>query len=326
MAGKILIIVLLAVLGGVVFVTDRRATAREVQSEANYPPEGEFVTVNGREVHAVVMGSGPDLVLIHGAGGSTRDMTFSLVERLTDDFRVIVFDRPGLGYTERTDDRYASAFNADAETPAEQAALLQAAAAALGADRPLVLGHSFGGAVALAWALNHPEAIAGLIDVSGASMPWPGDLGWFYEVNGSTLGGAILPPLITAYAPEDRIRESINGIFAPNPTPEGYHHYVGADLAIRRDNLRANTRQVNTLRPHVVAMAARYASLTLPVEIVHGDADVTVPLSIHSEPLSRLIPGAVLTVLPGIGHMPHHADPEAVVAAIHRAAERAGLR
>lgn len=313
-------------MGGAVFVTDRRATAREVQAEADYPPEGQFVTVNGRQVHAVVMGSGPDLVLIHGAGGNTRDMTFSLLERLTDDYRVIVFDRPGLGYTDRTDDRYDSAFSAAAETPAEQADLLQAAAAALGAERPLVLGHSFGGAVALAWALDHPDAIAGLIDVSGASMPWPGGLSWFYEVNGSTIGGAILPPLITAFAPEERIIESLDGIFAPNPPPEGYLLYVGADLTIRRDNLRANTRQVNTLRPHVVEMAARYASLTLPVEIVHGDADVTVPLAIHSEPLSRLIPGAVLTVLPGIGHMPHHADPDAVVAAIHRAAERAGLR
>ena len=326
MAGKILILILLVGIGAAVMVTDRRATARELQAEADYPPEGEFITVNGRQVHVMVTGSGPDLVLIHGAGGNTRDMTFSLVEHLSDDFRVIVFDRPGLGYTDRTEDRFDAAFSAAAETPAEQAALLQAAAAALGAQRPLVLGHSFGGAVALAWALNHPDAIAGLIDVSGASMPWPGELSWFYQVNGSAFGGAILSPLIAAFVPEARITDSIDAIFAPNPTPDGYNIYVGAALSMRRDNLRANARQVNALRAQLVEMSARYANLTLPVEIVHGDADLTVPLSIHSEPLSRLIPGAVLTVLPGIGHMPHHADPEAVIAAIYRAAERAGLR
>ncbi len=89
---------------------------------------------------------------------------------------------------------------------------------------------------------------------------------------------------------------------------------------------RENARQVNTLRPQVVAMAARYDALTLPIEIVHGDADTTVPLDIHSGPLARRLANARLTVLPGVGHMPHHADPDAVVAAIDRAAERAGLR
>ena len=62
------------------------------------------------------------------------------------------------------------------------------------------------------------------------------------------------------------------------------------------------------------------------VEIVHGDADTIVPLDIHSEPLARLLPDATLTVLPGIGHMPHHAAPDAVVAAIDRVFARAALR
>jgi pimeloyl-ACP methyl ester carboxylesterase len=64
----------------------------------------------------------------------------------------------------------------------------------------------------------------------------------------------------------------------------------------------------------------------MPVEIVHGTADDVVPIHIHSEPLANQIPGAVLTRLDGIGHMPHHSAPEAVKAAIHRAAARAGLR
>ena len=90
--------------------------------------------------------------------------------------------------------------------------------------------------------------------------------------------------------------------------------------------MRANAQQVNRLRPHVVEMSARYPTLPMPVEIVHGTADTIVPLQIHSEPLSKQIPGAVLTRLEGIGHMPHHADPQAVSDAIDRAAARAGLR
>ncbi|MGB2203593.1 MAG: alpha/beta fold hydrolase, partial [Pseudooceanicola atlanticus] len=66
--------------------------------------------------------------------------------------------------------------------------------------------------------------------------------------------------------------------------------------------------------------------LTLPIEVIHGDADDTVAISIHSEELARNVESAQLTRLPGIGHMPHHAAEAAVVEAIDRAADRAGIR
>lgn len=323
LAASLLLLLLLASIAGCA-VVDRRASQREAQAEALFPPEGQIIDVDGRRVHAVVAGSGPDLVLIHGASGNTRDFTLSFVERVTDRYRVIVFDRPGMGYTDRADPAYARPFNSQAESPAEQAALLQAAAAQLGAERPIVLGHSYGGAVALAWALNHPENIAGLVNVAGATQPWPGELGTLYRIMG--VGGALVAPLITAFAPQDRVRQVIEIIFAPDPVPGGYGAEVGAALSLRRDSFRANARQVNGLRAHVVEMSPRYPTLDLPVEIVHGDADDIVPLEVHSIPLSRQIEGANLTVLEGVGHMPHHAAPQAVVEAIDRVAARARLR
>ncbi len=311
--------------GGIVLV-ERRAGARETAAEARFPPLGQMLTVHGRRVHAVVMGQGPDLVLIHGAGGNLRDFTFDLAERLARHYRVFMFDRPGAGYTDRGTKAYESLWTTKAETPREQAELLQAAAAQLGAERPIVLGHSYGATVAIAWAVYLPERIAAMVDVSGPVMPWPGGLSWFYNVNGSHVGGVAVPPLLTAFATQGMIDDSLTGVFAPNPVPEGYADSFGVPLALRRDAIRANARQVNTLRPQVVEMSPLYPQITIPVEIVHGDADLTVPLSIHSEPLARLVPGANLTVLPGVGHMPHHADPEAVIAAIDRAAARAGLR
>ncbi|KAG1655731.1 putative 1-acylglycerol-3-phosphate O-acyltransferase [Nymphon striatum] len=292
LAVKIIATLSLAALAGCAVLTDRQSDARVTAAERDFPPEGQFVDVGGRQVHAVV---GPDVVLIHGAGGNAREFTFDFVDRLTDRYRVIVFDRPGLGFTDRTDDRYDRAFTTEAEGPQEQAAMLQAAAAALGADKPIILGHSYGGSVALAWALNHPSNTAGVVNLAGPSHPWPGDLGAYYKVNGSTLGGAIM--------------------------------VMSSPLTIRPPSFRANARQVNTLRPHIVAMAPRYASeLTMPIEILHGDLDVTVPLDIHSIPLSNAVPQANLTVLKGVGHMPHHAEPQLVVDAIDRIARQAGLR
>lgn len=327
LALKIIASLSLAALAGCAVLTDKQSDARVAAAERDFPPEGQLLDVGGRQVHAVVRGQGPDLVLIHGAGGNTREFTFSFVDRLTDRYRVIVFDRPGLGYTGRVSDIYEGAFRNDAESPAEQAALLQAAAAQLGADRPIVLGHSYGGSVALAWGLNHPDNVAGIVNLAGPSHPWPGDLGAYYTVNGSALGGAIVPPLISAFASDARIEDAVASIFTPQPVPDGYIDHIGAPLSIRPASFRANARQVNTLRPHIVAMAPRYAAeLTMPLEILHGDLDTTVPLDIHSIPLRDAVPHANLTVLEGVGHMPHHANPDLVEAAIDRIAAQLGLR
>jgi pimeloyl-ACP methyl ester carboxylesterase len=317
-----LILAALAVAGGV--LTLRTADRRAAAVEAAHPPSGTFVDVEGRRVHAYVTGSGPDVVLIHGAFGSLRDFSFDLAARLSERYRVIALDRPGLGYTDRARPDYARAFAAQAESPAEQAALLAAAARKLGAERPVVVGHSLGGIVAMAWALDQDPAA--VVMLAGVALPWPGDLGWIYQVNGTSLGGGLVAPLLSAWAPEARLRESVRATFAPQPMPEGYADHIGTYMPVRLPAFRANARQVNTLRPHVVEMEKRYAALSLPIEIIHGEADTTVPIAVHSGPLSDRIASASLTILPGVGHMPHHADPGATVAAIDRAARRAGLR
>ncbi|SNR70705.1 alpha/beta fold hydrolase [Puniceibacterium sediminis] len=324
MSIRILIFLSLVLLAGCSALVSQRNATREAEALRNWPPIGQFFDLgDGRRVHAYVTGSGPDLVLIHGASGNLRDFTFDFVDRVKDRYRVIAFDRPGLGYTDRASDAYGGAFNATAESPAEQADMLWAAAQKLGVKRPIVLGHSYGGAVAMAWGLDHPASA--LVIVSGATMPWPGDLEFSYTLLGSAIGGAVVPPVITAFAGNEQVNAVVADIFAPNPVPAGYAQYVGPRLTLRRASLRANSRQVNNLRPHVVTMSKRYPTITLPVELVHGGADTTVGPDIHSRPLHALLPNSRLTILPGVGHMPHHAQPQAIVDAIDRAAQKAGL-
>ncbi len=309
-------------LAGCTFV-GQKAERREAQSLKTWPPVGQFVEVDGRQVHAFVTGSGPDLVLIHGASGNVRDFTFDFVDRVKDRYRVIVFDRPGLGYTDRATDAE-GAFSNTAETPAQQAAMLHAAAQKLGVEDEIVLGHSFGGAVAMAWGLNHDPAA--LVVVSGATIPWEGGLGLQYRLLGSSVGGAVVAPLATAFVNKDTVAKTIEGIFAPNPVPAGYVDYIGSGLTLTRTAIRANARQVNTLHAQLLDMAPRYETITIPVEILHGRADDTVPPHVHAEPLNNLLPNSNLVLVDNLGHMPHHAAPDYVVAAIERAAKRAELR
>lgn len=318
----IIFLCLVAVLIGVV---QWRAAARAATAEEKYPPIGQIIDVDGTPVHAWVAGQGPDLVLIHGASGNLRDFTLSLTDQLTDTYRVIAFDRPGLGYTGRLP-QTTGAWNARSETPQEQAALLQKAADRLGVENPVVLGHSFGGAVALAWGLSRPQDTAALVLAGAVSEPWPGDLGLLYRVTGSAWGGALVVPVASAFVPDSYVDASIESIFAPQTAPPDYAAGVGAGLTLRRFSTRANAQQVNSLRPHIVDMQQKYGTLTMPIELIHGDADTIVPAHIHAKVFAAEVPSARLTMLPGIGHMPQHAAPQATIDAIDRATTRAGLR
>ncbi|WP_425439302.1 alpha/beta fold hydrolase [Roseovarius azorensis] len=317
-----MLVALVALAACVAILVLWKARAHEARAEAAFPPEGQFLTVDGNRVHAVVMGprdgSVPDLVLIHGASGNTRDMTFDLAPRLARNYRVIVLDRPGLGYTAR--------LNRSGATITEQADLLQRAAAELGAERPIVLGHSYGGAVALAWAVTRPDRIAALVMVAGAAKPWDTGLSAYYRVLSHPVLGPLAIPFLTAFVRDERVEQAVGEIFAPQEPPEGYLEHIGAGLTLRRHSLRANALQRANLLGEIEALHRRYDEISVPTEIVHGRADTTVGLTIHSEPLSRQIAGANLTTLDGIGHMPHHSAPEEVIAAIRRAAVRAGLR
>lgn len=301
------------------------AAKREADARAAYPPSGQMIDVDGSNIHIKSQGQGPDIVVIHGASGSLRDFTFNLVDKLSPRYRVTSVDRPGLGWSDRASG-YGGVFSKQGESPVLQARLLRAAVSASGVQNPVVVGHSYGGAVALAWALEHPDDTAALVLLGAASNPWPGTLGPFYQANATLFGRLMIIPALTAFAPQSIIDDTTAGIFAPQPAPEGYLSHFGPEMTLRRPTMRANVQQVNSLRPHIVEMSKVYPTLRLPVEILHGTEDTTVPMDIHSDPLSRQIPGAVLTKLQGVGHMPHHADPDAVLAAIDRAAARADLR
>lgn len=281
------------------------------------PAQGQFIALDDGRIHAVVQGSGPDLVLIHGANGNARDFTLDLVGRMSSDFRVIAFDRPGFGYSDDF---------GGPESPQDQARILRAAAAKLGVTKPVVLGHSYGGAVALAWALQGGADTSALVLLAPASHPWPGDLGLWYRITETGFGQNVLLPMVARLAPRSAMDRAVKGVFAPDPVPAGYIDHLGTDLTLNADQLRLNARQINSLIDHVTAMAPQYPTLSLPIEVLHGTADKTVGLTIHSERLEADVPSARLTRLENVGHMPHHARPVAVAEAILRAAKRAGLR
>lgn len=277
--------------------------------EAEFPPLGRMVTVEGVRVHLVEMGAGPAVALIHGASGNLRDFTFSLAPRLARRFRVIAFDRPGHGYSERP----ATA----GESPVAQARILAAAARAVGVRRALIAGHSFGAAPAVAWALEAPDMAAGLLLVSGATHPWGGALSPLYRLGVGPAGWAVRALVAR------RLAALVDEVFAPNAPPAGYAAHLGAALALRPDTFHWNARDILGLNDHLAALAPRYPRLAQPVEIVHGAADAIIDPADGPARMAAEAPRAMLRILDGVGHMPHHAAEDEIVAALDRLAARA---
>ena len=295
-----------------------RLASRKAAALRDFPPEGQFITVDGHPVHYLQMGEGPDLVLLHGASGNIRDFTFALAPELARHYRVTLFDRPGLGHTPRLAARGVSI--------RDQAALLSGAAVKLGLEAPVVVGQSFGGAVAAAWAVHFPDRLSALVSLAGATHPWEGPDSLLNRALAHPLVGPVISNLAAAWVPDSYVRAQIAQTFRPQEDPDGYADHIGAELVLRPRSLRANAQQRIDLREELRVQSALYPTLKLPVEILHGTADTTVGLEIHSLPLSREVAEAHLTRLPGIGHMPQHVARTQVIAAIDRAAARAGLR
>lgn len=298
-----------------------RAAAREAAAEAASPPHGQFLSIEGRRVHALIQGpdtpGAPDLILLHGASGNLREFD-ELGARLARHFRVIAFDRPGLGHSDGLD-------LSDVSLTA-QARHLAAAATSLGVQRPLLLGHSYGGSVALAWALERFLDPAGLILVSAPTLPWHGGLDYWHRLADTAFGQRHAIPAVAAFVPEFWVQRMVTEVFSPEPIPPGYFAAKGIPLAVRRETLRHNTEQINRLHAELTAHLPRHAGLTLPTELLHGTDDRVVPIHIHSRPLAKLMPHARLTELPGAGHMPHLTRPDEVEAAVLRIAAQARLR
>jgi len=279
-------------------------------AERAFPPLGRIIDVDGLPVHVLEKGTGgPPVILIHGASVNLRDWSFSLMDRLAKTHRVIAVDRPGFGYSKR---------GPGAWPPARQAAHLRAAVLELGVEKPIVVGHSWGGAVALAWGLDFPDDVTGVVPVSGATMPWGAQATVFQTLGLGRVGVDMYQAKLSREAEEGSIEAFVTRAFRPQVPPPGYIEYVGAPLSLRAETLEANARDLTSLHLALREMAPRYPGMTVPVDLVHGELDWLLDVERHVEAFAATAPNVTVAVAPGVGHMAHHARPDLLEAAITR--------
>jgi pimeloyl-ACP methyl ester carboxylesterase len=286
--------------------------------ERTYPPPGKFVDVRGARLHVLELGSphskGLPLVLIHGASSSLQTMQKPLGDRLAKDHRVILIDRPGLGWSTR--DRV------EDSTPAIQARMIDEALGKLGVERAIFVGHSWAGSLMPTMALGYPKRVAGIVMLSPVAYPWPGGVGTFNQIATLPVIGPLLAYTITLPLGNFLIDGGTRYVFAPQPMPDGYVEATAVRMVLRPRVFLNNAWDLTTLKPEMVKQSPNYPAIKIPVTIIAGDSDKTVSTSIHSRPFAAAVPQTKLVVLPNGGHMPQVQDPDLIVAEIEEVAAK----
>ena len=298
-----------AALAAQTWFTERSATAA-------LPAPGSFVEVEGIRLHFVCAGVGQAILLIHGNPGSVLTWHTTVLPPLAARHRVCAVDRPGHGLSERGGDQ--------ADSVEGQARLLHGAARRLGLRRPVLVGHSWGGAAALAYAVAFPEDVAGLALLAGVAYP---DASGFADgAERIALLPVVGPVAIHVVGPvlaRPLLNRSLDLAFAPDPVPAGYRDRV-IPVWARPTVLRAISADNAALSPGLASLHLRYGEIRAPAAILVGDADRLVNPARHSFRLKAVLPRATLAVFEGAGHELHQTRTGPVVEAI--LALRAGAR
>ena len=282
------------------------------KAERDNPPTGKFVEVKGVRLHYVEEGEGEPLLLLHGNAGMIQDFACSgLIHRAARRYRVIVFDRPGFGYSDRP---RGTIWTAEA-----QADLLHEALVKLGISRATVLGHSWGASVAVAIALKYPESVSALVLASGYFYPtFRADVavlsGPSFPIIGDIMSHTISPLLGRLMRPL-----FMRKIFGPAPIPKKFDGFP-KEMALRPSQIRASAAESALMVPDAFATQKDYGDLKMPVVIIAGEDDRLIDIEKQSARLHRHVVQSSLHRIPDVGHMVHQNVTVAVMAAIDEAA------
>lgn len=259
------------------------------------PPAGRWMELDGDRIHYTDQGQGPAIVMVHGLAGQLSNFSYLPLDTLAQRHRIVRLDRPGSGWSSRADDTQA--------TIDAQARRVIAFMRALGLERPLLVGHSLGGAISLAVALQAPEAISGLALIAPLTHMQP-------EVPPPFRGLVIRRPALRRFVSRTlslplalMTRNAVlRYIFAPDPVAPDFATKGGGLLSLLPASFRGASADLVAVETSLPPQVERYGELRVPVSVLYGRGDRVLDWRAHGQALCDKLPQAELTLIDG-GHM-----------------------
>lgn len=286
-------------------------------AENAVPQAGQILPVTGGAIHYTDVGprDGQPLVLIHGLAGNMHNFTYALAGQLSSEYRVITIDRPGSGYSTRDDDELA-------QLPA-QAGMIGDFLDKLDLEKPVLVGHSLGGALSLAVALLRKDQIGALALISPLTAATPEPPAVFKPLQ---IRSKLLRRFIghTVAVPVTRLTSSsvVTEVFAPEAAPDDFMVKGGGVLGLRLASFIGASADLHGVALSMPDQVQRYAAeLDVPGGILFGTEDRLLSPDIHGAPMQEH--GLVFETMPGRGHMILVTEPQACADFIRRMAAKA---
>lgn len=278
------------------------------RTERENPPSGNFVNIDGLDVHYLERGKGPTLVLLHGNDSMLQDFKSSgLMDAAAATHRVIAFDRPGFGHTKRP--------GGLPWGPNEQAGLVKKVLDQLDVFEATVLGHSWGALVAAAMGIRHPTFVTKLVLVSGYYYPTLRSDFLAMSAPAMPIFGDLLSQTLSPIISRLMWPALLSKIFGPARVPAKFRGFP-EEMAVRPSQIRASAEESALLIPSAAALRRRYLELGMPVTIIAGKGDKLIDPVSHSERLHAAISQSELIIIPGQVHMVHQTATDAVMRAV----------
>jgi pimeloyl-ACP methyl ester carboxylesterase len=306
-----LVLLVAVLIGGLVWFT--ASTARKV--EAALPPRGRFIEIDGERIHYLdTGGAGPPVVMIHGLGGNLLHFDYALAGRLAGEFRLVLVDRPGSGYSTR-------AAGADATLTAQAVAIAKLIGA-LGLTRPLLVGHSLGGAVSLALALDHPDCVGGLVLIAPLTHAQEEVAAVFRRlVIRSILVRNLVAWTVATPLGIRRGPATLKEVFAPEAVVPDFPLRAGGLLGLRPKAFCAASSDIVAINDVLPGYVGRYPSLDKPLGILFGTGDRLLDYRKHGQAMKASCPALDLELVEA-GHMLPMTAPDRCADLIRRIAAR----
>jgi magnesium chelatase accessory protein len=259
-----------------------------------------FVAAGGLRWHVQVLGSGPALLLVHGTGAATHSWR-EVAPRLAQQFTVVAPDLPGHGFSGAP---ARSGFSMQG-----MAQGLQALLAALSMQPVLAVGHSAGAAILARASLDGRLDLRGLVSLNGVLLPLHGMPYEFFSPMAKLLAGSSLVPRFFAWRAQDRssierlVRSTgskldARGIELYAKLVRSPGHVGGALEMMANWDLRPLQHDLHRLRTRLLLVAAENDRTVAPAE---------------ARRVARIVHGAQVVTLPGLGHLAHEEQPGLVV-------------